>query len=85
MSSRPGLLLFVPQEWEADLPALAELRQHLMDEYGATLEVRHVAHPLREPVPFYTGWWRTPVKDTLRQLVATAFFTLEWVGLEDVR
>lgn len=84
MPSRPGLLLFVPGDWEADPPALAELRRHLSDEYGATLVIRQAAHPLLEPVPFYTGWWRARVTDELRHLIMAAFFSLDWLELEDV-
>lgn len=84
MPHRPGLLLYVPGDWDADPTALAELRRHLSDEYGATLEVRQATGPMLAPVPLYSGAWRRPVTDELRQAIAAAFFSLDWMGVEDV-
>ena len=84
MPSRPGLLVFVPGEWDVDPPALAELRRYLSDEYGATLKVQQATAPMLAPVPLYIGAWRTGVNDELRQRILAAFFTQDWLNLEDV-
>lgn len=84
MPSRPGLLLFVPGEWDVDPPGLAELRRYLSDEYGATLTVQQATGPMLVPVPLYIGAWRTGVNNALRQRIAATFFTLDRLELEDV-
>lgn len=84
MPHRPGLLLYVPGDWDADPVALAELRRHLSDKYGATLEVRQACGPMRAPVPLPTGAWTRAGGTDLDQRIAAAFFTLNWLELGDV-
>lgn len=84
MPHRPGLLLYVPGDWDADPVALAELRRHLSDEYGATLEIRSTCDSVRSPAPLYTGVWRSWPGEELQPRIAAAFFTLDWVLAGDV-
>ncbi|WP_412027951.1 hypothetical protein [Deinococcus yunweiensis] len=84
MPSRPGLLLYLPADWDADPPALAELRRHLSDEYGATLEICSTCDSPRGPAPLYTGAWRSWPGDEVRLFIQAAFFSLDWLEMEDV-
>ena len=84
MPHRPGLLLYVPGNWDADPVALAELRRHLSDEYGATLEVRQASTAQPSPALLYTGVWPSWPGEDLHPWIAAAFFTLDWVLAGDV-
>ncbi|THF84380.1 hypothetical protein E7T09_20475 [Deinococcus sp. KSM4-11] len=84
MTNRPGLLLHVPGDWDVVPDALIELRRHLSDEYGATLEVRPATGYIATPMPQYTGEWSHIVVNEIRSLIHAAFFTLDWLDLEDV-
>ena len=84
MPERPNLLLYVPGDWDAHPTALDELRRHLWDEYGATLEIRSTRGLPRGPAPLYTGVWRSGAGAELRPWIATAFFTQNRPDLEHV-
>ena len=84
MPRRPGLLLYVPGNWDADPPALTELRRHLRDVYGATLEVQQATGPLLAPVPRFIGTWQSTGSDDLHRLIQAAFYSLAWLEREDV-
>ncbi|MFC3834852.1 MULTISPECIES: hypothetical protein [Deinococcus] len=81
---RPVLTLLVPAAWEVVPDGLAELRRHLSDEYGATLVLRPSTRRLPIAVRLYSGPWPAEVDDLVRPLVDAAFFTLDWLNLEDV-
>lgn len=84
----PILLLLVPADWDADPAALTELRRFLSDEYGAVLSLRQATAPLRSPLPLYVGYWpralRQGADSYLRPLIDAAFFSLEWLELDEV-
>ena len=84
MFSRPGLLVFMPGDWDADPSALAELRRYPSDEYGATLEVQQATGLLLAPVPRFIGAWQSTGSDDLHRLIRAAFYSLAWLEREDV-
>lgn len=83
--SRPTLTLLVPAGLEIVPEGLAELRRHLSDEYGATLDLRPYSRLLPIPIRLYTGTWTPGVDDEVRPLIDAAFFMLDWLDLEDAR
>ncbi|PIG95960.1 MULTISPECIES: hypothetical protein [Deinococcus] len=83
----PVLLVIVPPDWEADPAALAELRRCLADDYGARLSLRQGAVPMRSPLPLFCGVWPRGLiwyarRDVVPR-VQQAFFTLNWLDLDD--
>lgn len=85
---RPSLLLLVPADWEAIHDGLAELRRCLAEDYGAALLLRLSTAPMRSPLPLYVGYWepwsRRSAGRNIPLLVEQAFYTLDWLQLEDV-
>lgn len=80
-----GLLIYIPGGWEADPVALAELRRYLSDEHGVTLDVLPAAGPMLAPTSIRVGLLaRQPEEPDLRTRIAQAFFSLDWLDLEDV-
>ncbi len=85
---RPGLLLIMPADWEAVPEGLTELRRCLAEDYGASLLLRMSTAPMRSPLPLYVGYWepwaRRSAGRNIPFLIQAAFYTLNWLELEDV-
>lgn len=85
---RPLLLVLIPADWEAIPEGLAELRRCLAEDYGATLLLRPSRASLRSPMPHYVGYWtrwaRRNARWSIPPLVEAAFFSLDWLVVEDV-
>lgn len=82
--SVPGTLtILVPGDWDVVPDVLRELRRHLSDEYGAMLRVQPTTRYLPTPVRLYAGPWAAHWDEDLERLVRAAFFTLDWLELED--
>ncbi|MVN89142.1 hypothetical protein GO986_20600 [Deinococcus sp. HMF7620] len=81
----PVLLVIVPPDWEADPPALAELKRCLADEYGARLHLRQAQAPMKAPLPLFCGFWPKGITRYARRdvqpRVDQAFFSLEWLDV----
>ena len=85
---RPVLLLLVPADWEAVPEGLTELRRCLAEDYGASLMLRMASRPLRSPFHHYAGYWphweRQHAKLDLPPRIERAFYSLDWLELDEV-
>ena len=85
---QPVLLLVVPADWDAIPGGVTKIRRCLGEDYGGRLLLRMASTPLRSPLAHYCGLWgRAELRLARRDLtprIQAAFFSLNWLELEDV-